>query len=340
MFVSENLKDVDQIEVIVLMDNLSDPFSVSHPGMKFNEFQYQFGVRACRQDSGANLCRACLGLSLLIRLKSADEVFSVLFDTGPDDGLAVENARRLGVDLQEVDAVVLSHGHSDHISGIGTCLKAIGKEVPVYYHPDVFVPRASRFGEDELIISPIIKEEDLKAAAADLTKVKDPKLLFGNRVLLSGEIPRKTSYETGVPGEMNFENGEWVPAPLIMDEQCIIIKLKGKGTCVFTGCGHPGVVNTLNYAHKLTGEDPHFIMGGFHLAGPTFERRISDTIRDLKKLAPDYLISGHCTGFKAQSALTSHFGDAHIPYGVASVLRFRGARVAISRSPHAGAQEG
>ena len=63
-------------------------------------------------------------------------------------------------------------------------------------------------------------------------------------------------------------------------------------------------------------------MGGFHLAGLDFEDRIHQTIFDLAKINPDYIITGHCTGMKAQVALTNTFEDRHIPYGVATVFNF------------------
>lgn len=317
------LKEVDKIEIFVLMDNLSDPFTVSHPGMRLNECQYQFEERSCTHESGKNFCRACLGLSLFIRIHANQKSFNILFDTGPDDGLAVENAKRLGINLQEVDAVVLSHGHFDHISGLPTCLKAIGKRVPVYCHEDVFAPKASRTKDGRMITCSSLSKENIEKIGGDIVQSNDVRLFFDNHVLLTGEISRSTDYELGVPGELRWKNEQWIDWSLMRDEQALILKLKGKGLCVFTGCGHPGVINTLKYAKSLTGEEMiHVIMGGYHLAGPSFEKRISQTVNDLKELDPDYMITGHCTGFKAQVSLTEKFGDRHIPYGVGTVFRF------------------
>jgi len=63
-------------------------------------------------------------------------------------------------------------------------------------------------------------------------------------------------------------------------------------------------------------------MGGFHLAGPSYENRIPETVNDIKSINPDYIITGHCTGAKAQAQLASEFGDKHIPYGVATYFNF------------------
>ncbi|WP_454785703.1 hypothetical protein [Legionella sp. WA2024007413] len=86
---------------------------------------------------------------------------------------------------------------------------------------------------------------------------------------------------------------------------------------------HPGVVNTCRHAIKLTALNKiYLVMGGFHLAGPTFEPRIDPTVADLSSLNPDYVITGHCTGSQAQSAFTETFKDRHIPYSVATVFNF------------------
>ena len=103
----------------------------------------------------------------------------------------------------------------------------------------------------------------------------------------------------------------------------MIFHLKGKGLCVFTACGHTGVINAARYAKKLTGLDNiHLIMGGFHLAPPEVNDRINPTMKDIIALDPNYIITGHCTGAKAQYELTSHFSDRHIPYGVGTVFNF------------------
>lgn len=144
------LRPVDKIEIIALMDNVSDPFTKSHNGMRYNEFQYRFGINQKKDMCGADFCRACNGLSLLIKLHVDGNIHTLLFDTGPDDHLVVDNAKRMQVDLTEVEAIVLSHGHFDHYGGVLSVLDAIDKkDLPVYTHPELFLPRA--FQKNELI---------------------------------------------------------------------------------------------------------------------------------------------------------------------------------------------
>lgn len=83
-------------------------------------------------------------------------------------------------------------------------------------------------------------------------------------------------------------------------DQGLVIKLKGKGPVVISGCAHAGIINTVEYAKKITGTDRvHAVMGGFHLRGQVFDPIIQPTIDEMKRIDPDYVVSMHCTGWKA-----------------------------------------
>ncbi len=318
-----SLEAIDRLEIIALMDNVSDPFTRSHQNMRWNESQYRSDVLKKLEFCGADFCRACNGLSLFLRFHINSHARSILFDAGPDDFLVVDNAKRMGVDLTEVEAVVLSHGHFDHYGGILTVLDAIGKkDIPVYSHPDLFVPRA--FGKETLMpCSYNLTNDDIKKHGGVVKEARDPLLLFEDLMLISGEVPRETHYEQGSPSECRKQGDQWEKSPEVVDERSLIFNLKNKGLCVFTACGHTGVVNATRYAKKITGLNKvHFVMGGFHLAPPEVADRINPTIADLSLLNPDYIITGHCTGAKAQSALTATFADQHITYGVGTVFNF------------------
>ena len=264
------LKEIDNLEIFVLIDNISDPFTKSHDGMRWNEFQYQFEVRHQHEMCGANMCRACNGLSLLIKIYVDNTVHTLLFDTGPDDGLVIDNAKRLGIDLTEIDAIMLSHGHFDHFGGTLSMLDAIGKSnLPVYVHPELFIPRA--FNRKEMIkVSNNLTKDAVIKQGGKVIEDKAPTVLFNHAAIITGEVPRNTSYETGTPAECRLINNDWVNSPEVIDERCLILKLKNKGLCVFTGCGHTGVVNAVEHAKTLVNSNKvHLIMGGFHLAGPS-----------------------------------------------------------------------
>lgn len=317
------LKEIDRLEVIALMDNVSDPFTKSHPTMRWNESQYRSTILNKPDFCGADFCRACNGLSLLFRLHVGSDVRTVLFDAGPDENLVVDNAKRLAVDLTNVEAVVLSHGHFDHYGGMLSVLNAIGKkDIPVYSHPELFIPRA--FDKGKLMtVSYNLTNEDIKKHGGKIIETKEPITLFDNTLLVSGEVPRETEYESGSPAECRRINNEWTKSPEVVDERVLIINLKNKGLCVFTACGHTGVINATQYAKKITGiNDIHLVMGGFHLAPPEVANRINPTLNDLAALNPNYIITGHCTGARTQSELTAKFPQKHISYGVGTVFNF------------------
>lgn len=319
-----HLKEISNLEVFVLVDNISDPFTQNDQGIYWNESQYRHGLRKYTTLCGADYCRACNGMSLFIRIKNQDQkTTTLLFDTGPDAGLAVDNAKKLGLDLKTVDAIVLSHGHFDHYGGTLSVLDAIGKsDLPVYVHPELFLPRA--FGYQELVyVSDILTAEKVEQHGGRVVSSNQPMRILDDLVLLSGEVPRTTSYETGMPHEYKLKGDEWQREPDVIDERCIIFNLKNKGLCVITGCGHTGIVNaTLHSMQLLDQTKVHFVMGGFHLAGAKFQDRITPTIHDLKQINPDYIITGHCTGRKTQSSLTEVFDNRHIPYGVGAYFKF------------------
>lgn len=316
------LREIDALEIFILMDNISDPFTKSHDGMRWNEFQYQFDLRKQSEMCGANMCRACNGLSMLIKIHADNNSYTLLFDTGPDDGLVVDNAKRMGLNLRDIETIVLSHGHFDHFGGTLSVLNAIGKnDLPVHVHPELFLPRA--FKRKEMIkVGNNLTKHAVENHGGKIIESNKPTVFLNNCALLTGEVPRKTVYETGSPAECRLINDEWINSPEVIDERCLIFNLKNKGICVFTGCGHTGVINALSHAKELLNLNKiHLIMGGFHLAGPAFFNRINPTISDMEKINPDYIVTGHCTGRQAQSELTRVFANRHITYGVGTVFK-------------------
>ena len=103
-----------------------------------------------------------------------------------------------------------------------------------------------------------------QVAPAKYSPTKQPYLIAENSILVTGEIPRKTSFEKGFSKHRVFSEGRWRPDPWIRDDRAIIINVKRKGLVIVSGCAHAGIVNTTLYAQHITGvKRLHAIMGGF-----------------------------------------------------------------------------
>jgi 7,8-dihydropterin-6-yl-methyl-4-(beta-D-ribofuranosyl)aminobenzene 5'-phosphate synthase len=151
-----------------------------------------------------------------------------------------------------------------------------------------------------------------------------PQLLHDDMAYVSGEIPRVTSYETGVRNQVRRNpDGAWEPDPLLMDERFLAVAVKGKGVIVFTACSHAGVVNVLGHARNCFPQQKlHAVMGGFHLSGDT-EACIPETVRDMAAIGLAVIAPGHCTGWRAINALAQQFGEETVtPLAVGKIFAF------------------
>ncbi len=136
-------------------------------------------------------------------------------------------------------------------------------------------------------------------------------------MLITGEVPRTTGYEPGFPPQQAWVGGGWQPDPLVLDDQALIVNVAGRGLVVITGCGHAGVVNIARYAQRLTrGQPLYALLGGFHLSGPVFEPLIPRVLDDLAAMNPGVLVPAHCTGWRAQHAMSARFPGAFVPNSV------------------------
>jgi len=325
------LVEVDSVDVSILVDNVSDSLS-SVPSFVETEFA-GLGRRrgAAWVLGGACLCCAAHGLSCLLTIRRGDTVRTVLFDTGPEDGVFEQNVSRLGVDVGPVEAIVLSHGHWDHGGAMLRALQLIrdrngGREVACYMHPDMFRSRGSKLPDGSF--RPM---EDVPSAAAlelqggRVISTREAQLAAGETVYVSGEIPRNSGFEPGLPGQhrRTLDGTGWEPDEMLWDERFLAVNVRGKGLVVLSACSHAGVINVLTHARDcFLGVKLHAVLGGLHLAG-TNERIIPDTVAALRDLNPDVIAAGHCTGWRAMAALTNAFGDAKLaPLSVGKRLRF------------------
>jgi 7,8-dihydropterin-6-yl-methyl-4-(beta-D-ribofuranosyl)aminobenzene 5'-phosphate synthase len=310
----ELLKEIDGVEIISLVDNNVDFLSaVAHKQVKLfgqwaRERHGQEWLSAHKQFPLAEH-----GFSMLIRTISGTKSDSVLFDTGGSPETAVENARRMGLNLKEVECIVLSHGHYDHFGGLTSVVKKIGTSgLPIIVHEDMFKSRGSVYSDGT-----VRKYTDFPTEAqlspARTISTKHPFLVAHDKVYITGEIPRETSFEKGFQRHRILTNGQWQPDPTILDDRAVVLNVKGKGLVVVSGCAHAGIINTVNYAKQITGvADVYAVIGGFHLAGKENEKRIEPTINELKRINPNLVVPCHCTGWKAMCAIAQALPEAFV----------------------------
>lgn len=189
------------------------------------------------------------GLSLYIEYDNE----KILFDAGQSD-IFLRNAIKLGINLNEIDAIILSHGDYDHGNG----LKYFNVKTDLICHPDFMEYRVSkRTGNFDGLNQ--TKEELSKKFNLILTK--DAYKISENIIFL-GEIERNNDFEKGSNLPMIDKNGDTYQH---LDDSGVVLKTP-KGIIVISGCAHSGICNTIEYAKKITNTEKVLaVVGGFHL---------------------------------------------------------------------------
>ncbi len=321
-----DLEPVDAVTVTTLMDNVTDVF-MPDQGPAHRPPILAGGRQPAATMEGGDAPEALLaehGFSVLVTVSREGSQHQILFDAGVSPDGVVENMRRLQVDPSGIEAIVCSHGHFDHTTGLDGLIRRLGTvNLPVLIHPQFWRRRRVVIGGRDPLEIPTTSRRALTGAGFEVIEDQQPSFLFDRSVLVTGEVPRSTGYEPGLPPQQAWLGGRWEPDPLVLDDQALIVNVRGKGLVVITGCGHAGVVNISRYATRLTGDQPLFgLIGGFHLNGPLFEPLIPRILDDLAALAPATLIPAHCTGWRAQHAMAARFGEAYIPNAVGTRFMF------------------
>ncbi len=312
------LEPVDSLSITMLVDNLTDVFMPDQgPARRFSFTAGSVPRRTVGTLDGEVIeqLHGEHGFSALLTIGKDGREHKVLFDTGVSPDGLIQNMRFLEIAPDEVEVIVLSHGHFDHTSGLDGFIRAIGRaNLPVLIHPDFWSRRRLRLPGREPFELPSTSRSALEGAGFDIVEERQPSFLFEHSLLVTGEIDRTNDFEHGFPLQDAWNGQQWEPDPLVLDDQALILSVRGRGLVVLTGCGHAGVVNTVRYAQRLTGtERIHAIIGGFHLNGPLFEPLIPSVRAAFADFGPQVIVPAHCTGWRATHALAAAFPDAVVP---------------------------
>jgi len=309
------LKPVDAVEILILMDNFSDVLLPSTDR----------AVRPPLAPGGQIPSTTLLaehGLSLLITARGKAGTSRLLLDAGYTDVGVPHNLDFLGVDLADLEALVLSHGHMDHFGALGAVLQRVPPDVPVVTHPAAVEgsryldrPGAGR-----------ARFADIPATVVDflgdrLVLTPGPYVSGKGLWATTGEVARETPFEKGMPGALRERGGRMV-ADTLEDDLAVVLHVAGKGLVVISGCAHAGIVNTVQRAQRITGvEKLYALVGGFHLGGPAFAAAVSPTVDALRAFDPEVLVPMHCTGRAATHRLEEALGDAFVLSSVGTTIR-------------------
>lgn len=229
----------------------------------------------------------------------------ILYDVGYSDAF-IKNAQKLKIDLLDLDYLVISHGHLDHMWGLDPLLRMYSeaslesmpmRKPKIIVHPKAFFfrPRTWLGGSGSLI------SEERLSQYFTVQHITEPTWLTDNLVCLPN-IPKSNDFELKTPFKQVRVNGKDVD-DYLEDEIAVAYK-SNDGLVISNPCSHRGICNTIEYAKTVCKEDQIAdVVCGFHLQNPD-QHVLDGTVAYFAKNPPTVLHPGHCTDLRSKVALS------------------------------------
>jgi 7,8-dihydropterin-6-yl-methyl-4-(beta-D-ribofuranosyl)aminobenzene 5'-phosphate synthase len=232
----------------------------------------------------------------------------ILYDTGASSDMTLRNAQALKIDLSDVEEVVLSHNHWDHVGGLMTLRRELSKANPramsrVHVGARIFEPRWDASGEDRNGLK-LIKAEYLATGGTFIVHDKPVELLTG--VWLTGPVPRPNDEKNWFPG-LTLDSKQGRIEDNVPEDSALLFDTD-TGMVILTGCAHAGIVNIAEYARTVVGKKPIVaLVGGLHLFAAS-DQVLAWTGGKLKSYGVQSLLGAHCSGIEAVFRLREILG--------------------------------
>ena len=235
----------------------------------------------------------------------------ILFDTGDDPAIFAKNVKAKGVDLMQLDFVVLSHRHSDHVGGLSYLL-SVNPKVKIYAPKEGF----GIFGSD--LPSKFYRKDESLPAEMRYYDGAPPEIMKFGSAFPGANIELIDKTTEVAPGITLIALVSDAPGTKELKELSLVINTPD-GIVLVVACSHPGIEAIVAEAAKIN-PHIHFVAGGFHLVvaqDPAIER-VATALHDTYKV--DYIAPGHCTGEPTFAALQKMFGDRYVYAGLGTTL--------------------
>jgi 7,8-dihydropterin-6-yl-methyl-4-(beta-D-ribofuranosyl)aminobenzene 5'-phosphate synthase len=310
------LAPVDRVSITTIVDNSVDILRADEKVAR------RWSVPRARKIADL---QAEHGLAHHVEVARGSETARIAFDFGLTSSSMTHNFRELGLDAGRIDALALSHGHSDHFGGLLGFLSAYRREMRpdlrFYGHPNHYVARWMERESDRISLGRLDRDA-VARWGLDVVDVPEP-LVLAEGVLLSGEMRTPEPYEA-IPPSLRMEHDGALVQDTFIGEQTLVANVRDRGLVVVTSCSHRGIVGICRHAARASGVGKiHAVIGGFHLSGLDADR-IDRVVEALRGFEVDYLVPQHCTGAEAFVRLAQRMGKELVVSSTGSTFTFGG----------------